>query len=44
MGRMSKINGNEINKEYLALCINSLVGKTQEKDGGGSVIIHWKLE
>lgn len=40
-----KINDNEINKEYLALCINSLVGKMQiERDGGGSVIIHWKPE
>jgi len=40
-----KINDNEINKEYLALCVNSLVGKMQiERDGGGSVIIHWKPE
>jgi restriction endonuclease S subunit len=40
-----KINENEIDKEYLALCINSLVGKMQvERDGGGSVIIHWKPE
>jgi restriction endonuclease S subunit len=39
------INGNEINKEYLALCISSLIGKMQvERDGGGSVIIHWKPE
>ncbi|MGC9000048.1 restriction endonuclease subunit S [Caldisericum sp.] len=38
-----QINENEINKEYLALCINSLVGKMQvERDGGGSVILHWK--
>lgn len=38
-----KINESEINKEYLALCINSLIGKMQiERDGGGSVIIHWK--
>jgi hypothetical protein len=34
-----------INKEYLALCINSLVGKLQiERDGGGSVITHWRPE
>ena len=40
-----KINEDKINKEYLALCINSIVGKMQiEKDGGGSVIIHWKPE
>ncbi|MGC9100823.1 MAG: hypothetical protein ACP5HC_06165 [Caldisericum sp.] len=40
-----KINESEINKEYLALCINSLVGKMQvERDGGGSVILHWKPE
>ncbi len=38
-----QINESEINKEYLALCINSLIGKMQiERDGGGSVIIHWK--
>ena len=40
-----QINESEINKEYVALCINSLIGKTQvERDGGGSVIIHWKPE
>ena len=40
-----KINEREINKEYLALCINSLFGKLQiERDGGGSVITHWKPE
>jgi restriction endonuclease S subunit len=40
-----QINQNEINKEYLALCINSIIGKMRiEKDGGGSVIIHWKPE
>jgi len=40
-----QINENEINNEYLALCINSLIGKMQiERDGGGSVIIHWKPE
>jgi len=37
------INESEINKEYLALCINSMVGKLQiERDGGESVIIHWR--
>jgi len=40
-----QINENEINKEYIALCINSLVGKMQiERDVGGSVILHWKPE
>jgi len=40
-----QINDNEINKEYLALCINSIVGKMQvERDCGGSVILHWKPE
>ena len=39
------INDNEINKEYLALCINSILGRLQiERDGGGSVITHWKPE
>ncbi len=37
------INDNMINSEYLALCVNSLPGKIQiERDGGGSIIIHWK--
>ena len=40
-----KINEDEINKEYLALCINSMVGRLQiERDGGGSVITHWRPE
>jgi len=39
------INESEINKEYLAMCINSMAGKLQvEKDGGGSVITHWRPE
>jgi len=39
------INESEINKEYLAMCINSMFGKLQvEKDGGGSVITHWRPE
>jgi len=38
-----QINENEIDKEYLALCINSIIGKMHiEKDCGGSVILHWK--
>ncbi|PMP96120.1 MAG: hypothetical protein C0169_04760, partial [Thermodesulfobacterium geofontis] len=40
-----QINESEINKEYLALCINSLVGKMQvERECGGSVILHLKPE
>jgi len=40
-----KIDEEKIDKEYLALCINSTIGKLQiERDGGGSVIIHWKPE
>lgn len=39
------INESKIGKEYLALCINSMIGKLQiERDGGGSVIIHWRPE
>lgn len=34
-----------IAQEYLALCINSIIGKWQaERDAGGSVIAHWKPE
>jgi len=40
-----KINENKINKEYLALCINSIIGKLQMKrDGGVSAITHWRPE
>jgi restriction endonuclease S subunit len=39
------IDETAIDKEYLALCINSVIGKLQiERDGGGSVITHWKSE
>ena len=35
----------EIQSEYLALCINSIAGQMQvERDAGGSVIVHWKPE
>lgn len=35
----------DIESEYLALCINSVVGRMQsERDAGGSVIAHWKPE
>ncbi len=40
-----KINENKINKEYLALCINSIIGKLQiRREGGGPAIIHWRPE
>jgi len=39
------IDENEIYKEYLALCVNLMIGKMQiERDGGGSVITHWRPE
>jgi len=39
------INENKINKEYLAFCINSIIGKLQvEREGGRSGIIHWGPE
>lgn len=35
----------EIDSEYLALVLNSMVGKWQaERDTGGSVIVHWRPE
>ncbi len=38
-----RLNVKDINPEYLCLCINVLIGQSQiERDGGGSVIIHWK--
>jgi len=34
-----------IEPEFLTLCINSIIGKSQvERDAGGSVIVHWKPE
>jgi len=39
-----KLKG-EIEPEYLALCINSIIGQWQaERDAGGSIIAHWKPE
>lgn len=36
---------NDADSEYLALCINSIIGQWQaERDAGGSVIAHWKPE
>lgn len=35
----------DIEAEYLALCINSLIGQMQiVRDAGGSIIAHWKPE
>jgi restriction endonuclease S subunit len=35
----------KIEDEYLALCLNSVIGQMQaERDAGGSVIMHWKPE
>ena len=40
-----KIKDKEIENEYLALCLNSILGQMQtERDGGGSIITHWKPE
>ena len=39
------IDESKIDKEYLAFCIGSIIGKLQiERDSGGSVIIHWRPE
>ncbi|OHA05853.1 MAG: hypothetical protein A2934_04985 [Candidatus Sungbacteria bacterium RIFCSPLOWO2_01_FULL_47_10] len=40
-----KLKNKDIEDEYLALCLNSVVGQMQaERDAGGSVIAHWKPE
>lgn len=40
-----KVKDKEIENEYLALCLNSIVGQMQaERDGGGSIITHWRPE
>lgn len=40
-----KLKNKEIEDEYLALCLNSIVGQSQaERDAGGSIIAHWKPE
>ncbi len=37
------IDETKINREYVALCINSVFGRLQaERDGGGSIISHWR--
>ena len=40
-----KPKNNGVESEYMALCINSIVGQMQtERDSGGSIITHWKPE
>lgn len=35
----------KVESEYVALCLNSIVGQMQvERDGGGSIITHWRPE
>lgn len=40
-----KLKTKDVEDEYLAFCLNSIVGQMQaERDAGGSVIAHWKPE
>lgn len=40
-----KLKSTEVESEYLALCLNSIIGQMQaERDAGGSIIAHWKPE
>lgn len=40
-----KLKDAEVEAEYLALCLNSIIGQIQaERDAGGSIIAHWKPE
>ncbi|MDP2838347.1 MAG: restriction endonuclease subunit S [Candidatus Moranbacteria bacterium] len=40
-----KLENEEVESEYLALCLNSIIGQMQaERDAGGSIIAHWKPE
>lgn len=40
-----QLKDKEVEKEYLAFCLNSIIGQMQaERDAGGSVITHWKPE
>lgn len=44
-GILRLILNKNIEPEYLALCINSKIGKMQtERDAGGSIISHWRPE
>lgn len=40
-----KLKEQGLESEYLALCLNSIIGKAwAERDAGGSIIAHWKPE
>ncbi|MEI8343996.1 MAG: restriction endonuclease subunit S [Candidatus Moraniibacteriota bacterium] len=40
-----QLKDKKVEAEYLALCLNSIIGQMQaERDAGGSVIAHWKPE
>ena len=40
-----KLKNEKVENEYLALCLNSVIGQMQAKrDGGGSIIAHWRPE
>lgn len=40
-----KLKDAGVDAEYLALCLNSIIGQMQaERDAGGSIIAHWKPE
>jgi len=40
-----KLKNEKVENEYLALCLNSVIGQMQaERDGGGSIITHWRPE
>ena len=40
-----KLKNEKVENEYLALCLNSVIGQMQaERDAGGSIIAHWKPE
>lgn len=40
-----KLKNTGVESEYLAFCLNSIIGQMQaERDAGGSVIAHWKPE
>ena len=40
-----KLKNEKVENEYLALCLSSVIGQMQaERDGGGSIITHWRPE
>ena len=43
--RLKPKENENIEPEYVTLCMNSLIGQMQaERDAGGSIIVHWKPE